>query len=323
MTYILVDTANTFFRARHIVKDNNPETKVGLAMHIILNSIKKAWTDFDGSHVVFCSEGRSWRKDYYKKYKANRTEARASLTEHEQEADKIFWESFDTFCQFINDKTNCTVLQDKQLEADDLIAGWIQQHPKDKHVIISSDSDFAQLVSDNVKQYNGISNTLTTIDGYFTDKGESVVDKKTGQPKKAPNPEWLLFEKCMRGDPTDNVFSAYPKIRKTKLLEAYEDRKAQGFVWNNLMLAKWVDHEGVEHRVKEDYDRNRELIDLTQQPDHIKEIITNTIKSATETPKNSSQVGVYLMKFCHLFDLQKIKDLAGQYAAPLNGRYGT
>ena len=127
----------------------------------------------------------------------------------------------------------------------------------------------------------------------------------------------------MSGDPTDNVFSAYPKIRKTKLLEAFEDRKAQGFVWNNLMLAKWVDHEGIEHRVKEDYDRNRELIDLTQQPDHIKEIITNTIKSATETPKNSSQVGVYLMKCCHLFDLQKIKDLAGQYAAPLNGRYGT
>ena len=150
MTYILVDTANTFFRARHIVKDNNPETKVGLAMHIILNSIKKAWTDFNGSHVVFCLEGRSWRKDYYKKYKANRTEARAALTESEQEADKIFWESFDTFCQFINDKTNCTVLQNKQLEADDLIAGWIQQHPNDKHVIISSDSDFAQLVSDNV-----------------------------------------------------------------------------------------------------------------------------------------------------------------------------
>ena len=89
------------------------------------------------------------------------------------------------------------------------------------------------------------------------------------------------------------------------------------------MLSKWVDHEGNEHRVKEDYDRNRELIDLSKQPDHIKEIISSTIKSATSTPKNSTQVGVYLMKFCHLFDLQKIKDLAGQYAAPLNGRYGT
>ena len=111
--------------------------------------------------------------------------------------------------------------------------------------------------------------------------------------------------------------------RVTQLQEAFEDRKSQGFVWNNIMLSKWVDHEGVEHRVKEDYDRNRELIDLSRQPDHIKEIISSTIKSATSTPKNSTQVGVYLMKFCHLFDLQKIKDLAGQYAAPLNGRYGT
>ena len=127
----------------------------------------------------------------------------------------------------------------------------------------------------------------------------------------------------MRGDPTDNVFSAFPKVRKNKLLEAFEDRKSQGFIWNNIMLSKWVDHEGNEHRVKEDYERNKELIDLTRQPDHIKQIITDTIKEATSTPKSSTQVGIYLMKFCHLFDLQKITDLAGQYAAPLNGRYGT
>ena len=323
MTYILVDTANTFFRARHIVKDNNPDTKVGLAMHIILNSIKKAWNDFNGSHVVFCLEGRSWRKDYYTRYKANRDLARAALTEHEVEADQIFWESYKTFCNFISDKTNCTVLQDNQLEADDLIAGWVKEHPNDDHVIISSDSDFAQLITPNVKQYNGISNVLTTHEGYYTDTKEPIIDKKTGEPKKAPNPQWLLFETCMRGDPTDNVFSAFPKVRRTKLLEAFNDRNAQGFIWNNVMLSKWVDHEGIEHRVKDDYERNRELIDLSRQPDSIKEIISSTIKRATFEPKNSTQVGVYLMKFCHLFDLQKIKDLAGQYAAPLNGRYGT
>ena len=59
---------------------------------------------------------------------------------------------------------------------------------------------------------------------------------------------------------------------KNKLLEAFEDRSNQGFVWNNIMLSRWVDHEGKEHRVKEDYERNKELIDLTRQPDHIKQI---------------------------------------------------
>ena len=37
-------------------------------------------------------------------------------------------------------------MQHKQLEADDLIAGWVQAHPNDNHVIISTDGDFAQLL---------------------------------------------------------------------------------------------------------------------------------------------------------------------------------
>ena len=61
MTYILVDTANTFFRARHVIK-GDADTKIGMAFHITLNSIRKAWQDFGGTHVVFCLEGRSCAK---------------------------------------------------------------------------------------------------------------------------------------------------------------------------------------------------------------------------------------------------------------------
>ena len=34
-TYILVDTANTFFRARHVVR-GDIDTKVGMALHITM-----------------------------------------------------------------------------------------------------------------------------------------------------------------------------------------------------------------------------------------------------------------------------------------------
>ena len=149
MTYILVDTANTFFRARHVI-NGDADIKLGMAFHITLNSVKKAWQDFNGSHVIFCLEGRSWRKDYYAPYKAQRAAARAAHTEKEADEEKIFWEAFDTFKDFIKDKTNCTVLQHSQLEADDLIAGWIQSHPQDNHVIISTDTDFVQLNTDNL-----------------------------------------------------------------------------------------------------------------------------------------------------------------------------
>jgi len=326
MTYILVDTANTFFRARHVI-NGDADIKLGMAFHITLNSIKKAWQDFGGTHVVFCLEGRSWRKDYYKPYKAQRAASRAAHTEKEAEEEKVFWEAFDTFKDFVSEKTNCTVMQHSQLEADDLIAGWIQSHPQDNHVIISTDTDFVQLISPTVKQYNGVTETTITHEGYFDKKGQPVIDKKTNAAKIAPDPEWLLFEKCMRGDTSDNVFSAYPGVRekgtknKIGLREAYGDRDSKGFNWNNMMLQRWTDHEGKEHRVKEDYERNRQLIDLAAQPDDIKKIIAETIANATTANKNISQVGIRLIKFCNLYDLKKIADQAQSYAEPLNARY--
>ena len=326
MTYILVDTANTFFRARHVI-NGDADIKLGMAFHITLNSVKKAWQDFQGSHVIFCLEGRSWRKDFYKPYKAQRAEARAAHTEREAEEEKVFWEAFDTFKDFIKDKTNCTVLQHPQLEADDLIAGWIQTHPNDNHVVISTDTDFVQLIAPNVKQYNGVMETTITHEGIFDAKGKRVIDKKTQEPKAIPDPEWLLFEKCMRGDTSDNVFSAYPGVRtkgtskKVGLSEAFEDRNSKGYAWNNLMLQRWTDHNGLEHRVLEDYERNRRLIDLSHQPEDIKEIITNTISTATLSNKDVGQVGIRLMKFCNLYDLKKIADQAQAYAEPLNARY--
>ena len=326
MNYILVDTANTFFRARHVI-NGDADIKLGMAFHITLNSVKKAWQDFNGSHVIFCLEGRSWRKDFYTPYKAQRSAARAAHTEREAEEEKVFWEAFDTFKDFIIEKTNCTVMQHPQLEADDLIAGWIQSHPDDNHVIISTDTDFVQLIAPNVKQYNGVMETTITDKGIFDAKGKLVIDKKTQLPKPIPDPEWLLFEKCMRGDTSDNVFSAFPGVRtkgsskKVGIQEAFADRLTKGYNWNNLMLQRWTDHNGEEHRVLEDYERNRRLIDLSHQPDNIKEIIKETINNATQANKNISQVGIRLIKFCNLYDLKKIADQAQAYAEPLNARY--
>ncbi len=53
MNYIIVDTANTFFRARHVIKGALNE-KIGMALHITLNSIRRVWQEFKGDHVVFC-----------------------------------------------------------------------------------------------------------------------------------------------------------------------------------------------------------------------------------------------------------------------------
>jgi 5'-3' exonuclease len=325
-TYILVDTANTFFRARHVIR-GSLEDKVGMSLQTVLGSVRKAWRDFKGDHVIFFLEGRSWRKDYYAPYKRQRTEARAKHSASEQEEERVFWETFDEFKGFITEKTNATVLQHPQLEADDLIAGWIKSHPEDTHVIISTDGDFAQLIAPNVKQYNGVMQVTTTHEGYFDEKGKYVIDKKTKLPKGIPDPSWLLFEKCMRGDTSDNIFSAYPGVRekgtknKVGLREAFADRESKGYNWNNMMLQRWTDHEGVEHRVLDDYTRNVQLCDLTAQPDEIKALIKETIDTATTANKNVAQVGIRLLKLCAEYDLNKISEQVQSYAEPLNARY--
>ena len=325
-TYILVDTANTFFRARHATRGDLND-KIGMSLATVLGSVRKAWKDFKGNHVIFFLEGRSWRKDVYAPYKRQRTEARAAQSPREAEEDRVFWETFDQFKDYITHKTNCTVLQHLQLEADDLIAGWIQSHPNDNHVVVSTDGDFAQLIAPNVRQYNGVMQITTTHEGYFDEKGKPVKDKKTGETKGAPDPAWLLFEKCMRGDTSDNIFSAYPGVRekgtknKVGLRDAFVDRDKRGYSWNNLMLQRWSDHEGVEHRVLDDYTRNVVLCDLTAQPDNIKLIISDTIKTATTAEKNISQVGIRLLKLCAEYDLIKISEQVQSYAEPLNARY--
>jgi len=316
MKYLIVDLSNMFFRARHTAhRAASLEDRVGFAIHTSFASINKCWREQGASHVVIALEGRSWRKDFYTPYKKNRADLRAAQTASEQEEDKMFWQAYDELKQFLIDYSNCTILHSPILEADDLIAGFIQQNTNDEHTVISTDSDFHQLLSHNVKQYNGITDELFTINGIFNGKNKPVVDKKTKQPKTLPDPNWILFEKIMRGDSTDNVFSAYPGVRiksskkSVGLLEAFEDRDKKGFAWNAIMLSKWVDHNNEEHLVLDDYNRNKTLIDLTAQPAHIKEEITKTIIENSK-PKNKGQVGLYFLKFCGKHDLVKLSENA-------------
>jgi len=326
MTHILVDSLNMFYRARHVVRGDDIDTKIGMAYHIMFSAINKAWRDFGGTHVVFCFEGRSWRKDYYEPYKRNRKEARDALSPREQEEDQRYFEAFDELKEFITKRTNCTVLQHPECEADDFIARWIQNHPNNEHIIISSDSDFYQLLAPNVSQYNGITNQHIRLDGVYDDRGKPVVDKKTKEQKVVGDPDWLLFEKCIRGDTSDNIFSAYPGARKkgTKnkvgLQEAFDDKNTKGFNWNNFMLQRWTDHEGVEHRVLDDYNRNRTLIDLTAQPDTIKESLDAAIVEQVQKAP-VQQVGIHFMRFCGKHDLQRVSQNAEAHAEYLNATY--
>lgn len=318
MRYILVDTMNLFFRAKHVMHPSSSLTdKIGMSMHLMLASANKVVKRMDIDHVVFCLEGgNNWRKEFYPPYKRQRAAQRQARTEVEVEEDDLYFEMYNELLTYLQEKTNCSVIAVDKSEADDVIARFTILHPDDEHIILSSDTDYDQLINKRISRYNGITSEHITIDGNFNDKNNIVIDKKTNLPKIIDDPAWLLFEKCIRGDKSDNVFSAYPGVRKkgtkkkTGLLEAFADKDKQGFEWNNLMLQRWMDHEAVEHRVLDDYERNRKLIDLTQQPQEIinevDEGIINQLLIDSIKCMPAKNVSFGFMKFCGKHDLIKL-----------------
>ena len=337
--YILVDAMNMFHRAKHVVHRGDIDTRIGMALHIMFNSLRKGWRDLGGHHVVYCLEGRSWRKGTYKDYKANRVIAQLKKSKKEQEDDELFFEAFNSLNKFISEHTNSTVLQCPVGEADDLIATWIDLHPESDHVIISSDSDFVQLLSPNVEIYNGVTDVLFTHDAVYNGKGQRCEFslKSDGKIKVGPDdmffePErddWTdlaMFLKCIRGDKSDNIYPAYPGARmkgsknKTGIMEAWEDMASGGYNWNNFMQQTWTDVKGELQTVKEQYEINHTLINLRLQPDDIKEMLVQSIVEDVDVTRKNG-VGIKFMQFCTMWDLKKIADYPDEYATMLNSAY--
>jgi hypothetical protein len=122
------------------------------------------------------------------------------------------------------------------------------------------------------------------------------------------------------------VFSAFPGVRtkgtknKVGLQEAFADRAKQGYAWNNMMLQRWMDPDGVEHRVLDDYERNRTLIDLTAQPADVKATVDAAI-SEQISHKDVGQVGVRFMQFCGKYELNKCSEHAESFGRWMNETY--
>ena len=234
-------------------------------------------------------------------------------------------------------------------EADDFIARWIEVHPDDDHIIVSSDRDFFQLLSDNVKIYDGIRGWTITTEGYFdeddkpvktkkkvnsTDKNGAKIKKTVDVLMEKPDPEYELFKKIIRGDSSDNIMSAYPGVRengsskKPGIREAFEDRNARGFNWNNFMLQEWnkiisLDDSGnptmEKVTVSSEYQKNKKLIDLKEQPLELKAKMDDAIVDAINKPK-VPLVGIHLLRFAEEMALNTIvknpTEIANMFAAP-------
>lgn len=324
--YMIIDFMNMAHRAKHATPTTDIGMKLGMVYHTIFNSIKYSNSIFGATHVIICSEGSSWRKKVYSPYKRNRDLLKLQKTAKELEEDRIFLEGMTEMLTFFTEQTNATVVNSSNTEADDLISLFIDMHPDDTCCIISTDSDYYQLLSDKVHIYDGVKGHVIRIDGVFDQYMKPIMDKHTNKPMVLEDPQYLLFEKCIRGDSSDNVMSAYPGVRKkgTKnkvgIIQCFEDLDAKGYDYNNFMQQVFIDHEGIERKVLDRYEENRRLIDLRAQPEEIKlEAIQAIMQSLQKEPV--SNVGFNFMKFCGLHELNSVLKSPQEICAVLNQRY--
>jgi 5'-3' exonuclease len=321
-----------------------------MALHIILNSLRQVWKRFEADHIVVCLEGKGWRTAINPNYKKQRRDLEALRTPKEIADDQFYFTGMQAFANFLRDRTNTTILQHQLAEADDFIAHWISLHPTDTHIILSGDTDFYQLLSENVKMYDGVKGWLITTSEVLNEYNKPAKQKRTVKRKdkdgrsvstteevevKPPAPEYELFKKIIRGDATDNIMGAFPGVRENGsakrpgIVQAFNDRINKGYDWNQFMLSEWdkligVDDEGApvmkRVRVTDEFKANQLLIDLSKQPDEIKDILSQTIEEAT-AKQPSPSVGVRFIQFTQRMALTAIGNSPNDYAKMLAAPY--
>lgn len=304
MKYLLFDISNVLFRTFHKAQPSDSvDTLAGLATHSALITLNKYYRMVKPDCVAMAMDRSSWRKVYTasdeciskKPYKGNR---RKDQTPAQQAKYAAFMNHIREFESLIQDHTAIISLVEDDLEADDLIAGFCEKvlkDPANEVVLISTDTDMLQLLKyPNMK-----------IISPATDKEQVLTEFDN-------DPLYYLFTKCVRGDPTDNIQSAYPGVRQTRIRKAYDDPYERV----QLMNEKWTNENGTVMSVQALFDENVKLIDLSGQPEDIRELIAASVNVAVAKKRKFSMF--HILKFVGKHDLVKIKESIDQYVPLLS-----
>lgn len=241
--------------------------------YCIVNRLALIQKKLQADETIICCDSRSWRRDWFKYYKANRDLHRAEKPlEYE-----FLYGCIDRSLDLLRE-LNCKVLKVEKCEADDIIACICQTYRMDEIIICSHDKDFQQLTSDRVKLYN-----------YSQDEILNCEDR-----------DRFTIELILKGDSADgipNVFSDDDTfIVKEKRQKPVTKKKI-----NEILM------EGIENICKRDmafarnFDRNKKLIllDETTIPADIYSSIKSTYNLINENykRKNIVEIGNILRKY--------------------------
>ena len=252
---------------------NNSDIEENLVRHMILSSLlmyKQKFGREYGELVICCDSPKSWRKDVFPFYKANRKSYR--------ENSDFDWKKIFLILNKIRDELRESfpyrVIEVDGAEADDII-GQFALNAKQPMLILSSDKDFIQLQSNpNVKQY-------------------SIIQKKY---LNGINPDTYLKEHIIKGDRGDGI----PNILSDD--DTFVSEKRQNKL-QKIKIESWIQMDPQEFcndRMYRNYCRNEQLVSLHKTPSDIIDKIVDLYKNYKDNGRS---------KLFNYFVKHKLKNL--------------
>ena len=252
---------------------NNSDIEENLVRHMILSSLlmyKQKFGPEYGELVICCDSPKSWRKDVFPFYKANRKSYR--------ENSDFDWKKIFLILNKIRDELRESfpyrVIEVDGAEADDII-GQFALNAKQPLLILSSDKDFIQLQSNpNVKQY-------------------SIIQKKY---LNGVDPNNYLKEHIIKGDRGDGI----PNILSDD--DTFVSEKRQNKL-QKIKIESWIQMDPQEFcndRMYRNYCRNEQLVSLHKTPSDIIDKIVDLYKNYKDNGRS---------KLFNYFVKHKLKNL--------------
>ncbi len=221
---------------------NNSDIEEDLVRHMILSSLlmyKQKFGKEYGELTICCDSPKSWRKDVFPFYKANRKNYRESS---DFDWKKIFL-ILNKIRNELKESFPYRVIEVEGAEADDIIANFAY-NAKQPLLILSSDKDFIQLQKNpNVKQF-------------------SIIQKKY---LNGVDPTTYLKEHIIKGDRGDGI----PNILSED--DTFVAGKRQSKIIKTR-LESWIKMDPQEFcndKMFRNYCRNEQLVDLNKTPSDI------------------------------------------------------
>jgi len=308
MKYLILDISNLLYRTFYANKSEDDITIAGLAQHQALLTLNKYYNQFTPDKIVMCFDRKAWRVNYTKSdkcisgkiYKGHR---RKDMTAKEREKYELFIQHLQDFEELMREHTSVICLAADGLEADDLVAGFLQMYEdaNNEMTVVSTDKDYIQLL-----RYKN-TRLINPADG-----------KDRGLNEWGGSTDLFMFEKCIRGDAGDNVQSAYPRVRKTRIMKAWEDPLERvNMLEEKITIPDPQDHtQKKELIVKELFKENELLMDLSKQPSEWREVMDKTIEENMADPGKFSFLK--FMQFLGKYEMRKVADNVGTYVEMLS-----